>query len=53
MAEGNPEDGDFRLLMDYAHGFMVSQVGAALSPLLGAVLGPPLGAALSLPLMQF
>ncbi|XP_041502300.1 acetylserotonin O-methyltransferase-like [Microtus oregoni] len=30
MAEA--ADGDFRLLMDYAHGFMVSQVGAALSP---------------------
>ncbi|KAK7807955.1 hypothetical protein U0070_014928 [Myodes glareolus] len=24
--EGNPEDGDFRLLLDYMHGFMVSQV---------------------------
>ncbi|XP_049989069.1 acetylserotonin O-methyltransferase [Alexandromys fortis] len=24
--QGNPEDGDFQLLMDYAHGFMVSQV---------------------------
>ncbi|XP_038204269.1 acetylserotonin O-methyltransferase-like isoform X5 [Arvicola amphibius] len=25
-AEGNPEDRDFRILMDYTHGFMVSQV---------------------------
>ncbi|KAH0519278.1 Acetylserotonin O-methyltransferase [Microtus ochrogaster] len=25
-AAGDPGDGDFRLLMDYAHGFMVSQV---------------------------
>lgn len=35
-AQGNPEDGDFQLLMEYAHGFMVSQVGAALSPPRGA-----------------
>lgn len=35
--EGNPEDGDFYLLMDYAYGFMVSQVGAG--SLQGRVLG--------------
>lgn len=38
-AEGNPEDEDFRLLMDYAHSFMVSQVGAVLSRPQGRVLG--------------
>ena len=31
--DGNPEDGDFCLLMDYTHGFMVSQVGDGCSVL--------------------